>query len=175
MQLLKPTQSTRPRPREALRLHRWMRACVGRLVLTKASALFIARCCCAMQRRSQRQFRPMFSRMESWRGALLSAPAALVAKANRSAASAALTGASNEFDWWEGQSVTLGSAAKTPDGFDIYAIDYEMTVRARCSPDLSKTAPRTPPLDALMLHKKNSGGTFRHRRFSSHRPDLKRL
>ena len=39
-------------------------------------------------------------------------------------ASATFTGASDDIGWWEGQSLTLGSA-ETPNDCGIYAIGYE--------------------------------------------------
>jgi hypothetical protein len=61
MQWLKPIQSTRKRPREALRLQAWMRHTGGSDLRTYLSARFIARFCLDMHFCCHWQATPMLS------------------------------------------------------------------------------------------------------------------
>ena len=61
MQLLNPIQSTRERPREALRLHSWIFQVGGPYLLTYFRAWCIDCSCLFMQRGCQRQTWPMFN------------------------------------------------------------------------------------------------------------------
>lgn len=70
MQLFKPIQSTRERPRDALRLHSPTLHGGGRCFRTYFTTRFIARSCLLMQRTCHRHTYPMFKIAGRIRGAL---------------------------------------------------------------------------------------------------------